>query len=143
MDIYKWAYLVAVLVNLALMPRDPVANWKLDQYAINIVIFLLNLGSWWFFCNGNRSAYFVERALSLGRMAMCCAIGSIMLTFMATYSAIAEVLWLPLMNSIRQPNTRFGFPLLWAACLSILALEILYFRSIHSAQPSHAMAQLR
>ncbi|MBF6570956.1 MAG: hypothetical protein IVW54_18990 [Candidatus Binataceae bacterium] len=130
MDIYKGVYLLAVLLNLTLMPRDPAADWKLDQYAVNTAVFLLNLGAWWLFRSGSQPAYVVERLLSLGRMAMCCAIGSIMLAFAAGYSPIAEVLWLPLMNWIGRPHTTYGFPMLWAVCFGVLALEILYFRSI-------------
>lgn len=132
-DVYKWVYLLAILANLFLMTRDPIDNWATSQYVIDAVVFLSNLGSWCFFRRGNRFAYIVERALSLGRMAMCFAIGSIVLGSLAVMlSPIQLVLWFPLFDL----DTTRSVIVLWTTCLALIALEICYFRSLERIEAS-------
>jgi hypothetical protein len=49
---YKGVYLLAILVNFALMARDQVAQWPLNQYLINAAVFFANVISWWFLRKG-------------------------------------------------------------------------------------------
>lgn len=127
---YKGIYLLAILVNFTLMARDQVAQWPLNQYLINGAVFLINLLSWWLFRRGNSFGYMIERALSVGRMAMSCAVASVILTFAFGYSPISEAVWSYGFSFMGHLSNEHRIPFFWAFCFSLLGLEILYFRSL-------------
>lgn len=129
-DVYKWIYLLAILIGLILMSYDRSADWRMNQYLVNGLVFLVNLASWFMFRKSNPVGFTIERVLSLGRMAMCGAIASLLLSPLVLWSPIAEVLWFPLMDVSKQSQKHQGFVSLWMVCLAIFGLEILYFKSI-------------
>lgn len=133
-DVYKWVYLLAILVNLFLMTRDQMSNWGTSQYVTNASVFLANLGAWWFFRRGNGWAYLAERTLSVGRMAMCCAVGSILFLFIVGLSPVALVLWIPLIGWLGRSNKAEVLTVWWGTCLALLALEVCYYRSLRAAR---------
>jgi hypothetical protein len=127
---YKCIYLLAILANFAIMAHDVSADWPSGQYLISATVFFANVISWWFFRKGTFSGYVIERALSVGRMAMCCAVVSFVLMFSIMYSPIAEVFWSHTLSLMGHLPNEYRIPFLWIVCFSLLGLEILYFRSI-------------
>jgi hypothetical protein len=116
---------------------DRIADWRMTQYFVNALLFLLNVASWYLFWTGSRVGFLSERILSLGRMAMCVAIGSLVLSPLVLWSPIAEVLWLPFMDISKRSHEQ-GFVALWTVCLTIFSLEMLYFTNISKVHP-HVM----
>lgn len=132
---YKIVYLTGLLVNLALLVRDP-AVVQGSQYAIDLVTFGANLIAWLALLRGHRWALYAEQALSVGRMLVPLMVSTVFFGGLVIWSPLVMVLWMPVFALIRNA----GVLALWACCLTLLCLEAVYFTQLRVPNRSAAEA---
>ena len=108
----------------------------LSSYLICAAVFVGNLVAWTVYWRGFIGGQIAELTLSAGRMIMILTISTGLLAGLATLSPLEAILWSHLLG---LANGRIG--MLWAFCLTLLSLEIFYFRRVLNARPGAVNAK--
>jgi len=99
--------------------------WKLP---FHFGILIINIISWRAYRRGLYFGLILEKALSVGRMAMIVCGASIAFAFITIESPVAFVLWLPLLHFSAGSQARVAIYVF--ICIFLLFAEVQYFKRL-------------